>query len=484
MRRTHKIFLSFFTVAVAACATAGDYSGNVGKLDAVFSIEWHDDGTVSGTYYYPSRTGVTYSLRGNNHTEGKLYLEEYTNGTLTARCYLSKELSGSAIVWKGEMQNTDGRRLPMAFARARNISPVVTAPRPQPTGTAYRGNVGKLGAVFFLNWKDDGAVTGSYYYPSREGVTYRLQGSNPREGELRLTEYTGNDVTAKCILTKHVTNGEVIWEGQMYNTDGRQFDMAFRRDRSAATEAAAPVSMSPSEEPQVPSLPTTITWNTFPQANQILEMVPLAFEGESFHYGKVSRYRSSETGLRMTFETGEMDWSTGDGPDRFVGNGKIVTLNMARNVPLPSEEIEGKIIYLQFDGSNNLVAISVGGIALTHVRQGSSGKLEIRGLINDDAFDAEANQGAGNAQAKFVEFLPDKVALRLNSPYGHEVYVQTIRLTRDYGVAIQSDSAGPGMLELESLDLEPPAETNPWYPVSDKNVPFQVPANQQTGEAG
>ena len=66
-------------------AGAGDYTGDVGGLGAEFSLDWHNNGEVTGTYHYPSRPGVTYRLSGNNHTEGKLYLEEFTGNHLTAK---------------------------------------------------------------------------------------------------------------------------------------------------------------------------------------------------------------------------------------------------------------------------------------------------------------------------------------------------------------------------------------------------------------
>src|SRR5690606_13527668 len=91
--------------------------------EAVFSIDWHDDGSVSGTYHYPQRPGVTYTLRGSNPREGELFLEEYTGRELTARCLLRKRVEGGIIEWQGTMTNTDGRRLPMSFARAREQAP-------------------------------------------------------------------------------------------------------------------------------------------------------------------------------------------------------------------------------------------------------------------------------------------------------------------------------------------------------------------------
>jgi len=104
---------------VALPVLDANYIGKVGLFEAVFTLEWHKDGTVSGTYRYPSRPGQSYDLKGENHAEGALNLEEFTNGTRTAKCHLEKITMDKVILWRGEMENVDGRKLPMEFARAR-----------------------------------------------------------------------------------------------------------------------------------------------------------------------------------------------------------------------------------------------------------------------------------------------------------------------------------------------------------------------------
>lgn len=106
----------------AKASDANTYAGDVGGLAAIYDLRWHDDGSVTGTYRYPAKPGIVYTLRGNNHTKGKLYLEEYTGGKLTATCDLSKSLSDSRIVWSGIMKNTDGRQFRMSMSRDRTRS--------------------------------------------------------------------------------------------------------------------------------------------------------------------------------------------------------------------------------------------------------------------------------------------------------------------------------------------------------------------------
>ena len=58
--------------------------------------------------------------------------------------------------------------------------------------SVYGGAVGKLAAIFFIEWTGTGnPVEGYYYYPSRgKEKTYKLKGSNPKQGVLVLQEYT------------------------------------------------------------------------------------------------------------------------------------------------------------------------------------------------------------------------------------------------------------------------------------------------------
>ena len=102
------------------------YGGKVGRLDAVFFIEWGGVGNpVSGYYYYPSRgRAKTYKLEGGNPKEGVLNLKEFTIGedggmAESANCRLTKSVEGNRVVWKGTMNNTDGRKLPIEFSRPR-----------------------------------------------------------------------------------------------------------------------------------------------------------------------------------------------------------------------------------------------------------------------------------------------------------------------------------------------------------------------------
>jgi len=104
---------------------------------------------------------------------------------------------------------------------------------------AYGGKVGKLDAVFLIEWdgEPNNTLQGYYYYPSRErDRMYRLTGTNPKSGVLLLQEYSptplGVEVlSANCRLAKRETKERIIWEGRMDNTDGRSFSISFSRMR-------------------------------------------------------------------------------------------------------------------------------------------------------------------------------------------------------------------------------------------------------------
>ncbi|MEM0997187.1 MAG: hypothetical protein AAGN35_08915 [Bacteroidota bacterium] len=87
----------------------------------------------------------------------------------------------------------------------------------------HRGYVGKLRTAYTLDWHDNGQVVGTYHYPSRSGVTYRLEGQLEKRKSLRLTEYTNDRKSADCELKFNSRSN--AYEGTMYNTDGRRFDM-------------------------------------------------------------------------------------------------------------------------------------------------------------------------------------------------------------------------------------------------------------------
>lgn len=233
MRISHNLLVfTILLLPVLLCSIfAAEYKGYVGKLDAVFSLQFHSDGSVSGTYSYPRRPGVVYKLRGENREEGKLILNEFTKGTLSAHCKLTKELTDSTIVWKGTMTNVDGRGpFEMSFSRSRSHSggpsekttssseiPVSVPDRwPfSPTemnahifGKVYFGSFGGFpawGAMVF-----NGEDVELQFSGSKTGWKKRiLNGTNPEKGVLRLIE--GRD--SRWEFHKQLLPNRLEWRG-------------------------------------------------------------------------------------------------------------------------------------------------------------------------------------------------------------------------------------------------------------------------------
>lgn len=113
----------------------------------------------------------------------------------------------------------------------------------------YSGSVGKLPAEFTLNWLDQGRVSGSYFHPKGKNIVYQLNGLNPADGVLNLTESTDGNVTSSITLAKSVNNGKIVWSGTMRNTDGRKLPVSFSRSAPQVTPSA-PMTTQVEEHPQ------------------------------------------------------------------------------------------------------------------------------------------------------------------------------------------------------------------------------------------
>ena len=96
------------------------YRGMVGPYEAIFHLKFEAGERVSGYYNLPksNRNDLILRLEGRNPT-GKLYLNEYTNESLSARIDLTLNRSSTEIRWEGTMYNTDKRVFPVSFSRSR-----------------------------------------------------------------------------------------------------------------------------------------------------------------------------------------------------------------------------------------------------------------------------------------------------------------------------------------------------------------------------
>jgi hypothetical protein len=92
--------------------------------------------------------------------------------------------------------------------------------------SAYQGQVGKSKVEANLDFYQDGRVIGQYV-TQLLGNVYQLEGENPKDGLLRLREYTNGRHTADVELRKGVEDGKMAWVGQMHNRDGRVVKVVF-----------------------------------------------------------------------------------------------------------------------------------------------------------------------------------------------------------------------------------------------------------------
>ncbi len=347
------------------------------------------------------------------------------------------------------------------------------------TGSAqeYYGNVGKMEATFFLKWDDSGAVSGEYWYPERKGEVYTLIGENREKGKLFLREFTGNERTANCILTKRITEKEVIWEGRMENTDGRKFDMALKRRRDNAlpmTEKA--ISQRKIQE--------RVTWKDYPSRKVITERVEQGSRGGMWLNGKTTAFRSTNGVTQIDFSIDERDGQSGEVIDLST---KRISLTLPRELPLPAASIIGKNVILITDASRILLDVWLTSISITHWRKTPGGEIEVRGFLDSDQTEeldmkplTELNKIL--PQLPMVTLIPDKLAL---TDYNTKsVFGRVIRLHREFGVVIQMTDAGPGSLELESLSLEAPLDEIPWIFIGKDPGGDSIPATQKVREAG
>ena len=354
---------------------------------------------------------------------------------------------------------------------------------PALAGTTYEGKVGKLAAVFDITFKEDDIVSGSYSHPKRPGVTYGLIGHNREAGKLYLEEWTGDKLSARCYLEKRLTDTHIIWEGEMRNTDGRTFPMEMKRERNQPA-------MKKFEHPAYFSrIPDSITWGEPPKANAEVERATMWYEKVNYTGGFVEEYSvadsSTTISLRLAFFPDD-DYDAG-----LQKTDKKLTLTFPRAVPLPRDYMIGEEVWMEVSDEGKVLSINLAELIVTHYRPSPGGKMEVRALLQIDAWNSlneyeVAADAPALKESPVIEFIPDKVALSHKFAPGADRFflMQTLRVTEEFGTSIQILEAGPGALELESIALDPPAEGGPWRPVGETDAWRETPLNQRTQQAG
>lgn len=453
LAHVRRLAAAVFLMVIHSAAT-GQQSGEVGGVAASYSLKWDRDGSLSGTYHYPSEPGAVFRLSGRLLPGGGLYLEEFTGNTLSARCELAR--SGSSSTWTGFMNNTDGKRFRMSIAGLLPpAAPASTAPSLSPAGgNSYRGEVGGLAAVYQLQWHDDGTVSGSYHYPARPGVVYTLKGNNRTKGKLYLEEYTNGALSARCDLTKSLTGDRVVWSGVMRNTDGRQFQMSLSRTREpAATATASALPSGPKDASESLEARSRVKFDHVSRFSE--------FAGSlSKHHG-CEPYRADVIRIDVTASGSRVVFRTRQGPSIGPRASSIAPFEAALDWKKelgPAPFAPGVSALIDVDRDRTVHSAAVWVLPLKW-RQTPDGKVEF--LLSSVSHDDRQGPSFVLRPIRWAEFHPNDYFIAV----------------RDVGAVLATYEAGAGALELETVSLDPPvADSIPWIAFSDRKP--TVPASQ------
>ncbi len=352
----------------------------------------------------------------------------------------------------------------------------------------YLGNVGKQTARFLLTWSEDGTVEGTYSYPARKGVVYTLRGNNHAEGKLYLEEYTGTQLTARCFLSKTLTDGVILWSGVMQNLDGREFVMSFSRERPGAAEPSWEEVYLQELTTAMNGLPEEIVWSEFPESTRATEMVPVLGDGAFIH----AKILSFQSGAGWTVIRVVCGIPQPVNIDALSYTGREITLRIAREIPLPGEALIGEQTTLFVSRDGVLQDVYLPSLVITHWRKTPAGPVEIRGALDLRSDPVMVRLGSGEvtgaeagrllASIPSIVLVPDKLAID-EIPTG-EFSFRNMRVSRLYGLVLQLTDAGPGIIEVESISLDDPAGEIPWIFLRDEVPGALVPPTQWTREAG
>lgn len=84
------------------------YSGKIGKQNAVFLLDWKKTGEVIGRCEFAS--GEVYDLKGDNHQDGVLRLNADRDEAPIGSIHLTKSVEEGSIRWSGALSSIDGER--------------------------------------------------------------------------------------------------------------------------------------------------------------------------------------------------------------------------------------------------------------------------------------------------------------------------------------------------------------------------------------
>lgn len=109
------------TIALETLAfNSSIYEGSIDDFEAVFALEWGEDDSLRGSYFYANDEQKIFTLRGLNSKEGELRLKGYLANKLVTQLKLQKLMSDSTICWEGKMLNRGGIMMNVNMCRERD----------------------------------------------------------------------------------------------------------------------------------------------------------------------------------------------------------------------------------------------------------------------------------------------------------------------------------------------------------------------------
>ena len=459
--------LAFFLLNICSMAEDRTYSGKVGRLEAIFTLCWQAGDLVTGSYFCPAGKQISYELRGDNKTPGRLNLEEYTRGQLTAKIVLQKTDDKGKISWQGTMHNLDGRKLAVSFSRT-NSSPAPKNSRISGSSREYLAVWDGNTFTCILDWHGDGTVRGTMSAPST-GESIQIQGDNPQEGLLNVQwQRAGQMESAE--LKKNLTSKGIVWQGWL--ASGKQFILTRLRSGGAPSQA-----FETYDQVQVTVAPHTV-WP-----------VP-SFKGREIS-ASVFRTelgnKSGEVGERYPLKAVVESATKIDGTLRLQLRALKLNYDYEKKQYIPSLEhfafsvptlaepesfLPGDECFASVDKTGAILELRLGAVTVTHWRKRADGFVEA--LTGHD-------RGVDGGLAVPRAYIPDRLGSIGKS---EQLFARDLYFNPSFGLLLHLEMAGAGEMDLESLPAPKAELEKPWISVQDIDGLDPVPPVQRAHDAG
>ena len=460
--------LGFFFWNASALSQDRTYAGKVGRLEAIFTLRWQDGDLVTGSYFCPSGKSISYELRGENKINGRLNLDEFTHGQLTAKIVLQKIDKMGKISWQGTMHNVDGRKLPVSFTRTSSVP----APKTSAVSTSSREYLAiwdRTRVTCMLDWSRDGTVRGTMRDPST-GEAMEIQGSNPQEGLLRLNWQRGGQLES-AELNKSLTSKGIVWQGWL--SSGKPFILTRLRSGGAPANASETY-----EQVRITVAPQTV-WPT--PLFQGKEISSSAFRAE---LGKRDAEQTERHPLKAVIEsvsksdgTLQLSLRTLEFDNDYDKKHYIPSLEQFTfSVPTlaePQSFQPGDECFASVDKTGQILGLRLGSASITHWRKRANGFIEV--LTGHD-------RGLDRGPAVPREYLPDRLDLSEHS--GGQPFPRDLYFTPSFGLILHIEMAGIGEMELESLPAPKTGVEKLWISEQKQGGRHAIPSIQRAYDAG